>query len=104
MRRSRFSEEQIASFLRQVENGEAIANVCSEAGVSIQTFYRWRSKFGTPPSDEKGLRKLREENSRLRRLVADLSLDKELLQGVLRRTRLVEAKRRHAPDRSTRAK
>lgn len=60
--------------------------VCRKAGISIQTYYRWRNKYGgLMPSEMKRLKQLEEENQRLRRLVADLALDKEMLQDVIRR-------------------
>ena len=60
--------------------------VCRKAGVSVQTYYRWRKKYGgLMPSEMKRLKQLEEENSRLKRIVADLSLDKEMLQDVIRR-------------------
>lgn len=86
MRRSRFSEQQIAFILRQAEEGKTVEEVCRKAGISVQTYYRWRSKYGgLMPSEMKRLKQLEEENLRLRKLVADLSLDKEMLQDVIRR-------------------
>lgn len=86
MRRARFTEAQIAFALRQVEEGTTIAEVCRRLGVSEPTFYRWRSKYaGLMPSEMKRLKQLEEENVRLRKLVADLSLDKEMLQEVVRK-------------------
>jgi putative transposase len=86
MRRSRFSEQQIAFILRQAEEGTTVEEVCRKAGISVQTYYRWRSKYGgLMPSEMKRLKQLEEENLRLRKLVADLSLDKEMLQDVIKR-------------------
>jgi putative transposase len=86
MRRSRFTDRQIASILRQAEEGAAVEGVCRKAGISIQTYYRWRKKYGgLMPSEMRRLKRLEEENQRLRRLVADLSLDKGMLQDVVRR-------------------
>jgi putative transposase len=86
MRKSKFNEQQIAFILRQADEGTTVEEVCRKAGVSIQTYYRWRSKYGgLMPSEMKRLKQLEEENGRLRKLVADLSLDKEMLQDVLRR-------------------
>jgi putative transposase len=86
MKQSRFSEQQIAFILQQAEEGVAVEDVCRKAGISIQTYYRWRKKYGgLMPSEMKRLRQLEEENSRLKRIVADLSLDKEMLQDVIRR-------------------
>jgi len=86
MRKSRFSEQQIAFILRQAEEGTTVEEVCLKAGISVQTYYRWRSKYGgLMPSEMKRLKQLEEENGRLRKLVADLSLDKEMLQDVIKR-------------------
>ncbi len=86
MKRSKFSEQQIAFILRQAEEGTSVEEVCRKAGVSIQTYYRWRKKYGgLMPSEMKRLKQLEEENGRLKRIVADLSLDKEMLQDVIRR-------------------
>ena len=86
MKRSKFTESQIAFILRQAEEGTAVAEVCRKAGISEATFYSWRKKYGgLLPSEMKRLRQLEEENGRLKRIVADLSLDKEMLQDVIRR-------------------
>jgi putative transposase len=86
MKRSRFSEQQIAFVLRQAEEGTAVAEVCRKAGISEASFYNWRKKYGgLMPSEMKRLKQLEEENQRLKKLVADLSLDKEMLQDVIRR-------------------
>jgi putative transposase len=86
MKKSRFSEQQIAFVLRQAEEGTPVAEVCRKAGVSEATFYIWRKKYGgLMPSEMKRLKQLEEENQRLKKLVADLSLDKEMLQDVIRR-------------------
>jgi len=86
MKRSKFTEGQIAFVLKQAEEGTAIAEVCRKAGISEATFYNWRNKYGgLLPSEMKRLRQLEEENGRLKRIVADLSLDKEMLQDVIRR-------------------
>jgi putative transposase len=64
----------------------SVEDTCRKAGISIQTYYRWRQKYGgLMPSEMKRLRQLEEENTRLKRLVANLSLDKEILQDVIRR-------------------
>lgn len=85
MKRSKFSEQQIAFILRQAEEGTSVEEVCRKAGISVQTYYRWRKKYGgLMPSEMKRLRQLEEENQRLKRLVANLSLDKEMLQEVVR--------------------
>jgi putative transposase len=86
MKKSRFSEQQIAFILRQAEEGTTVEEVCRKAGISEATFYIWRKKYGgLMPSEMKRLRQLEEENQRLKKLVADLSLDKEMLQDVIRR-------------------
>jgi len=86
MKRSKFSEGQIAYILRQGEEGVAVEDVCRKAGISLQTYYRWRKKYGgLMPSEMKLVKLLEEENSRLKELVADLSLDKAMLQDVLSR-------------------
>ena len=85
MKQSRFSEQQIASILHEAEAGVSVADVCRKAGISIQTYYRWRKKYGgLMPSEMKRLKLLEEENTRLKRLVADLSLDKAMLQDVVK--------------------
>lgn len=86
MKRSKFSEQQIAFILRQAEEGVSVGEVCRKVGVSEQTYYRWRKRYGgMMPSEMKRLKQLEEENMRLKRLVADLSLDKEMLQEVVRK-------------------
>lgn len=84
MKRSRYTEEQISYVLKQVELGAPVVEVCRKIGVTEQTFYRWKNKYGGMlPSDMKRLRQLEEENTNLKKLVADLSLDKIMLQDVL---------------------
>ena len=84
MTRKGHSEEQIVFALRQVENGAKVPEVCRKLGVSEQTFYRWKAAYGgLGVSELRELRQLRDENNRLKRLVADLSLDKHILQEVL---------------------
>ena len=86
MKRSQFTDQQIAFILRQAEEGTAVEEVCRKAGISIQTYYRWRKRYGgLMPSEMRRLKQLEEENVRLKRLVADLALDKEKLQDVVRR-------------------
>ena len=86
MKRSKFTEAQIAFILRQAEEGTAVAEVCRKAGISQATYFNWKKKYaGLMPSEMKRLRQLEEENGRLKRIVADLSLDKEMLQDVIRR-------------------
>ena len=84
MKKSRYTEEQIAFALKQAELGTPVNEVCRKLGVSEPTFYRWKSKFGGMlPSDMKRLKQLEEENAKLKRIVADLSLDKVMLRDVL---------------------
>ncbi len=82
--KSRFSEEQIIGILRQQESGMPTAQVCREHGISAATFYKWKAKFGGMNVGEaQRLRQLEEENAKLKRLVADLSLDNIALKDVL---------------------
>jgi len=79
VRKSRFSEEQIAMALRQAEAGTAVEEVCRKLGVSQGTFFRWRKRFGSLGVPEvRELRQLRDENRKLKGLVADLSLDRTI--------------------------
>jgi putative transposase len=84
MKRSRYTEEQIAFALKQAELGTPVPEVCRKMGISDATFYTWRKKYGgLGPSELRRLKQLEEENARLKRMVADLSLDKTMLQDVL---------------------
>jgi len=84
MRSSKFTEEQIAFALKQVETGTQVKEVIRKMGITEQTFYRWKKKYGgMMPSDLRKLKQLEEENRQLKKLVADLSLDKQMLQDVL---------------------
>ena len=86
MKRAKFTEAQIAFILRQAEEGTVVGEVCRKAGISEATFYNWRKKYaGLMPSEMKRLRLLGEENGKLKKIVADLSLDKAMLQDVIRR-------------------
>ena len=86
MKKSRLSDQQIAFVLRQAEEGTTVEEVCRKVGISEATYYNWRKKYGgLMPSEMKRLKQLDEENQRLKKLVADLSLDKEMLQDVIRR-------------------
>ncbi|MGB8738972.1 MAG: IS3 family transposase [Xanthobacteraceae bacterium] len=86
MRKSRFTEEQIAHALRQAETGTPVTAVCRAMGVSEQAFYRWKKQYGGLAVNElRRLKQLEEENRRLKQLVADLSLDKLMLQDVLQK-------------------
>lgn len=84
MKKSRFTDEQIAFALRQAESGVPVEEACRKLGVSQQTFYRWKKKFaGLGLPELRRLKLLEEENRKLKGLVADLSLDKQILQDVL---------------------
>jgi putative transposase len=85
MKQSKFTEEQIAYALRQVESGAPVADVCRQVGVSEATFYLWKKKFAhLGVSELRRLRQLEDENRRLKELVADLTLDKHMLSEALR--------------------
>ena len=83
MKPSRFSEEQIIAILREQEAGARTADVCRKHGVSSATFYKWKAKFGgMDVSDARRLKALEDENARLKKLVADLSLDNAMLKDI----------------------
>lgn len=78
------SEEEILRVLREAESGETVVEVCRKHGISQQTFYLWKKKYaGLGLSELRELRQLREENAKLKRLVADLSLDRHVLQEIV---------------------
>jgi putative transposase len=84
MKKSKFTEEQIAFALRQAESGTRVAEVCRKMGIAEHSFFRWKKKYGgLGVSELRRLRQLEEENRQLKRLVADLTLDKQMLQDVL---------------------
>jgi putative transposase len=86
MKKTAFTEEQIAYALRQAETGTPVADICRKLGVSEQTFYRWKKKFaGMGIAELRRLRQLEEENRTLKQLVADLTLDKHMLQEAIRK-------------------
>ena len=86
MKKSKYSAEQVAFALRQAESGTSVPEICRKMGISEQTFYRWRKKYvGMGVAEVRKLRVLEEENRKLKQLVADLSLDKQMLQDVLRK-------------------
>ena len=83
MKRKRFSVEQIVATLKQIELGMAVAAASRQLGVSEQAIYRWKKQYGGLQSDQvRELKQLQEENARLKRLVAELSLDKSILQDI----------------------
>jgi putative transposase len=83
MKRSRFNEEQIISILKEQEAGMATAEVCRRHGISSATFYKWKSKFGgLDVSEARRLRSLEEENSRLKKLLAEAMLDNAVLKDL----------------------
>jgi putative transposase len=89
MKKRRFSEEQIMSILKQREAGLKLADICREHGISAATFYGWRAKFGgLDAGDAQRMRQVQDENRRLKQLVADLSLDREALKAVIRKSGL----------------
>lgn len=84
MKKTKFTEEQIAFALKQAETGTSVQEVIRKLGISEQTFYNWKKKYGgLGPSELRRLKQLEEENHRLKRMVAELSLDKQMLQDVL---------------------
>ena len=86
MKKSRYTDEQIAFALRQAETGTPVAEVIRKMGIAEQTFYNWKKRYGgLGPSEVRRLKQLEEENRRLKQMVADLSLDKQMLQDVLSR-------------------
>lgn len=86
MKKSKFTEAQIVFALRQAETGTRIGEVCRKLGISEATFYNWKKKYGgLGVSELRELRQLREENAQLKKLVADLSLDRQMLQDVIRK-------------------
>ena len=86
MKASRFTDAQKAFMIRQGEDGTPVAEICRKAGISQATYFNWKKKYaGMMPSEMKRLRELEDENGRLKRIVADLSLDKEMLQDIVRR-------------------
>ena len=86
MKKKRFSVEQITAVLKQAEAGTPVGDLCRQVGVAEQTFYRWKKAYGSMlPSEARELKQLREENARLRRVVADLTLDKVMLQDVVQK-------------------
>jgi len=86
MRASRFTDAQKAFILKQGAEGMPVAEICRKAGISAATYFNWKKKYdGLTPPEMRRLKQLEDENSKLRKLVADLSLDREMLQDVIRR-------------------
>lgn len=86
MKKTKFTEAQIVFALRQADNGVKVEDVCRKLGISDATFYNWKKKYGSlGVSELRKLKELEEENSRLKKIVADLSLDKQMLQDVLKK-------------------
>ena len=86
MKRTKFTDQQIAFALRQAETGTWVSEVCGKMGISEATFYNWKKKYGgLGVSEVRRLKQLEDENYRLKRMVADLSLDKQMLQDVLQK-------------------
>ena len=86
MKSSRYTPEQVAFAMRQAESGTSVSEICRKMGIAEQTFYRWKKKYaGMGVAEVRKLRILEEENRKLKQLVADLSLDKQMLQDVLRK-------------------
>jgi putative transposase len=83
MKKSKFTEAQIVFAIKQSETGVSVSEICRKMGVSEATFYNWKKKYGGLGISE--LRQLQEENSKLKQIVADLSLDKQMLQDVLKK-------------------
>ena len=86
MKASKFSDAQKAFILKQVSEGVPVADICRKAGISQATYFNWKRKYdGMTPPEMRRLKQLEDENAKLRKLVADLSLDREMLQDVIRR-------------------
>ena len=83
---SKFTDAQKTFIIKQGEEGTPVAEICRKAGISQATYFNWKKKYaGMLPTDMKKLRELEDENRRLKKIVADLSLDKEMLQDVIKR-------------------
>ena len=86
MKKKRLSTEQIAAVLHQAEQGIPVGELCRQVGISEQSFYRWKKVYGgLQPSEARELKQLRDEVTKLKRLVADLSLDKVMLQDIVQK-------------------
>jgi putative transposase len=88
MKASKFSDAQKAFIIKQGEEGTPVAEICRKAGISQATYFSWKKKYaGLLPSEMRRLKQLEDENTRLKKIVADLTLDREMLQDVIRRKR-----------------
>jgi len=86
MKASKFSEAQKAFILKQGGDGVPVADICRKAGISAATYFNWKKRYeGLQPPEMRRLKQLEDENAKLKRIVADLSLDREMLQDVIRR-------------------
>ena len=86
MKASKFSDAQKAFILKQGAEGVPVADICRKAGISQATYFNWKKKYdGLLPAEMRRLKQLEDDNSKLKKLVADLSLDREMLQDVIRR-------------------
>lgn len=86
MKKSKFTEAQIVFAIKQSETGVSVEEVCRKLGISQATFYNWKKRYGgLDPSELRRLKQLEEENSKLKKIVAELSLDKQMLQDVLKK-------------------
>jgi putative transposase len=86
MKASKFSDAQKAFIIKQGEDGTTVAEICRKAGISQATYFNWKKRYaGLLPTEMKRLKQLEDENSRLKKIVADLTLDREMLQDVIRR-------------------
>jgi len=86
MKASQFTDAQKAFIIKQGDDGTPVAEICRKAGISQATYFNWKKKYsGMMPSEMKRLRELEQENARLKKIVADLTLDREMLQDVIKR-------------------
>ena len=86
MKASNFSDAQKAFIIKQGEDGTPVVQICRKAGISQATYFNWKKKYaGLLPTEMKRLKQLEDENARLKKIVADLTLDREMLQDVIRR-------------------
>jgi putative transposase len=86
MKASKFTDAQKAFIIKQGEEGTPVAEICRKAGISQATYFNWKKKYaGLLPTEMKRLKQLEDENGRLKKIVADLTLDREMLQDIIRR-------------------